>query len=325
MHRLRVLPAVAWAAASLTAVVVTTACALEPSPATESTPTPTTAPSGEQASESDSGRTPPPTSTPPAEAERRPTASAVAAAASNASQTTKPASQDERPSPSAATSTPQGTPAPASRGERSSGSSDTANTLPPAATSTGVSATSTEQAVDDGSPLGDCFGGVLSGEPVHCYVLERAQAQGLIDVVAIYEGAGLLHVSIRGELSRALGAVRAREVGNVHQRVPLHFVRRSIGPLLLPGRVGMRVGHRTGSGIGIFLAAMRCMLAGPPSRRGFCPFRLGIGVRSSRRVARRAYGGYPAGRRGGSCGLRSHRARLVRPVPRAHSTCRTST
>ncbi len=52
--------------------------------------------------------------------------------------------------------------------------------------------------------MGDSFGGVLSGEYVHCYLL--AQAQGLIDVMAIYELPGnWLYVSIREELSAELG------------------------------------------------------------------------------------------------------------------------
>ena len=68
-------------------------------------------------------------------------------------------------------------------------------------------ATSTDQAVDDDSPLGDCFGGVLSEDPMHCYVLEQAQAQGLIDILGMYEDpyVDLLHVSIRqAELSPEL-------------------------------------------------------------------------------------------------------------------------
>ena len=48
-----------------------------------------------------------------------------------------------------------------------------------------------------GGPIGDCFGGVLSQDPLHCYALERAQAKGIIDVDAIYDSAGLLYVTIR--------------------------------------------------------------------------------------------------------------------------------
>ena len=35
-------------------------------------------------------------------------------------------------------------------------------------------------------PLGDCWGGALSAEPLHCYILEEAQRAGVIDVDAIF-------------------------------------------------------------------------------------------------------------------------------------------
>ena len=66
-------------------------------------------------------------------------------------------------------------------------------------------ATSTEQSADDDSPVGDCFGGVLSEDPLHCYVLEQAQAEGLISILGMYESGGLLFVSIsQDELSDEL-------------------------------------------------------------------------------------------------------------------------
>ena len=49
--------------------------------------------------------------------------------------------------------------------------------------------------MDSDSPVGDCFGGVLSEDPMLCYVLE--QAQGLMDVLGLYvTPGGLLYVSI---------------------------------------------------------------------------------------------------------------------------------
>ena len=46
--------------------------------------------------------------------------------------------------------------------------------------------------------LGDCFGGVLSGEDaLHCYALESAQSEGLIDVDKIYGVGGSLYLSLR--------------------------------------------------------------------------------------------------------------------------------
>ena len=57
-------------------------------------------------------------------------------------------------------------------------------------------ATSTEQAEDD-PPVGDCFGRGLSDDPLLCYVLEQADAQGLMDVLGLYVGHGeRLYVSI---------------------------------------------------------------------------------------------------------------------------------
>lgn len=45
-------------------------------------------------------------------------------------------------------------------------------------------------------PLSDCFGGVFSQDPLHCYVLEQADGQGVIDIHAIYDVNGGLYVSI---------------------------------------------------------------------------------------------------------------------------------
>ena len=47
-------------------------------------------------------------------------------------------------------------------------------------------------------PLGDCFGGVLSKDPIQCYVLEQAQQRGVIGVEAIYDVVGTyLYVFLR--------------------------------------------------------------------------------------------------------------------------------
>ena len=48
-----------------------------------------------------------------------------------------------------------------------------------------------------GPPLGDCFGGVLSKDPLHCYALEQADEQGIIDVETIYDVGGTLYFSLR--------------------------------------------------------------------------------------------------------------------------------
>ncbi len=43
-------------------------------------------------------------------------------------------------------------------------------------------------------PLGDCYGGALLQEPMHCYILESAEARGLIDVEGIYDAEGRLYI-----------------------------------------------------------------------------------------------------------------------------------
>ena len=51
-------------------------------------------------------------------------------------------------------------------------------------------------AVPFNPPLGDCFGGTLSQNPLYCYALEQARRQGVIDIHAIYDVNGSLYVSI---------------------------------------------------------------------------------------------------------------------------------
>ena len=53
------------------------------------------------------------------------------------------------------------------------------------------------QVVSTTPPLGDCYDGVLSVEPMHCYLLERAEAKDLIDVAAIYNAGGELFIYLR--------------------------------------------------------------------------------------------------------------------------------
>ena len=46
--------------------------------------------------------------------------------------------------------------------------------------------------------LGDCFGGILSSaDALHCYVLENALREGLIDVEEVYDADGVLYFSLR--------------------------------------------------------------------------------------------------------------------------------
>ena len=46
-------------------------------------------------------------------------------------------------------------------------------------------------------PLGDCFGSLLSQDPLICYVLEQADRQSIIDVETVYDADGVLYFSLR--------------------------------------------------------------------------------------------------------------------------------
>ncbi len=51
----------------------------------------------------------------------------------------------------------------------------------------------------DGPSLGDCFDGLLADEPLHCYVLEQDQKDGIIDIETIYlSSADFLFVYVKG-------------------------------------------------------------------------------------------------------------------------------
>ena len=150
------------------------ACTSAPAQAPEATRTPTPASPEEQASNPDPGPSPSPEEE-SANADPEPTP------------TSPPSSQL---SPGTATTTPAAT------------TTAPAATTVPAVTTTVEAATTmapvatTTASVDDDSPVGDCFGGALSEDPLHCYVLEQAQAEGLIDILAMYDSNGPLYVSI---------------------------------------------------------------------------------------------------------------------------------
>ncbi len=70
---------------------------------------------------------------------------------------------------------------------------------PTAVLEPGATATPTSQAAADTFRAGDCWGGVLSDDPLHCYVLEQAQMAGEMEVEAIYEAPNnVLHIFLRG-------------------------------------------------------------------------------------------------------------------------------
>ena len=55
-----------------------------------------------------------------------------------------------------------------------------------AAATVGVLSAGSPRAVHASDPPGDCWGGALSAEPLHCYVLEEAQRAGVIEVAAVF-------------------------------------------------------------------------------------------------------------------------------------------
>ena len=68
-------------------------------------------------------------------------------------------------------------------------------------------------AVPTEPPLGDCYGGVLSHAPLHCYALEQAEAAGVIDVDSIYLAGARLYVFVGGVVGEGVSDI-AVEVGN---------------------------------------------------------------------------------------------------------------
>ena len=55
-------------------------------------------------------------------------------------------------------------------------------------------------------PPGDCWGGVLSGDPLHCYVFEEAQKAGLMEVDSMYLAPGLAPLYVYLEQSELASA-----------------------------------------------------------------------------------------------------------------------
>ena len=60
-------------------------------------------------------------------------------------------------------------------------------------------ATPEATAVPAEPPLGDCYGGVLSHDPLRCYALEQAEAAEIMDVDVIYLAGARLYIYVGGE------------------------------------------------------------------------------------------------------------------------------
>ena len=79
------------------------------------------------------------------------------------------------------------------------GDTDTAETPDAAPEPTAEVEVTPEKATVGSSPPGDCWGGLLSKESLHCHVLEEAQRDGEIQVVAMYEAPNaVLHIFLAG-------------------------------------------------------------------------------------------------------------------------------
>ena len=71
----------------------------------------------------------------------------------------------------------------------------------------------TAQAQELEPVLGDCFGGVLTSEPLHCYILGKAEQRRVIDVEAIYEAPSrVLYVMLSQQEPLSESALRFLEV-----------------------------------------------------------------------------------------------------------------
>ena len=74
-------------------------------------------------------------------------------------------------------------------------------------------------------PLGDCFDGALSSEPLHCYVLEQAHGEGVIDIEAIYDTGTSIYVFLRQkeQISDEAREFLRQRVIEYHDRWPGHL------------------------------------------------------------------------------------------------------
>ena len=169
------------AAALAVSGLVVMACGSPAGEAAGPTSTPTPTPTAAMEEQVSAEPTHSPTSTPTAMAQQ-----ASAEPTHIPTSTPTPTASGERDSGSdpeaTATSTPTPTPTPAS-------------SEPEPSSTTTPAVTTTEAVVSSGPPLGDCFGGVLSEHPLHCYVLEQAEARGLMDILGIYDDGDTLYVS----------------------------------------------------------------------------------------------------------------------------------
>ena len=79
-------------------------------------------------------------------------------------------------------------------------------------------------------PPGNCWGGVLSAEPLQCYILEQAQSAGVIDVDAVYESPNkLIYVYVSHPAPIEYSVYVGDDVGEFFKEKAAEFVEQSPG------------------------------------------------------------------------------------------------
>ena len=76
----------------------------------------------------------------------------------------------------------------------------------------------------DSPPLGKCYGGALSSEPLHCYILEQAKADEVLEVEAVYEAGGSVYVYIsqKGNMTEEITGYLREKTGEFYDRWPAY-------------------------------------------------------------------------------------------------------
>ena len=74
----------------------------------------------------------------------------------------------------------------------------------------------------DSPPLGKCYGGALSSEPLHCYILEQAETDRVLAVEAVYRSGRSLYVYIsqKGDMTKEITGYLREKTGEFYDRWP---------------------------------------------------------------------------------------------------------
>ena len=69
-------------------------------------------------------------------------------------------------------------------------------------------------------PSDDCFGGALSDDALHCYVLQKAHDEGIIVVDAVYRGGKVLFVYLDQTNYVEVGGKQNQAIREIAQEYP---------------------------------------------------------------------------------------------------------